>query len=131
MHVEVIDEGVKFSLFGTSQKPIFDGPNEGLSEYGNIILDSLSTWLSRKHDIQGKPIESMEIEIEGFAPEDSDEDHWTASINQAMLIRKKLKVSGVPENYIKKVVGYGDRRKPSITGNDYDQSVSIIIRNKK
>ena len=31
----------------------------------------------------------------------------------------------------KKVVGYGDRRKPSITGNEDDQSVSIIIRNKK
>ena len=134
MHVEVIDEGVKLSLFGTSQRPIFDGSNGGLSEYGNIVVNSLGTWLSRKHDMRGKPIEPMEIEIEGFAPEDSNEDHWTASMNQAMLIRKKLRDNGVPENFIKKVVAYGDKRKPPTTGNpanEDDQSVSIIIRNKK
>ena len=84
--------------------------------------------------MRGKPIEPMEIEIEGFAPEGSNEDHWTASMNQAMLIRKKLRDNGVPENFIKKVVAYGDKRKPPTTGNqanEDDQSVSIIIRNKK
>ena len=55
MHVEVIDEGIKLSLFNSPKRNIFDNENgtDGLSEYGNVLIDSLGLWLSRKYDVQG------------------------------------------------------------------------------
>ncbi len=140
MHVEVIDEGVKLNLFGTSQRPFFNDLDDGLSEYGNVIVNSLGSWLSRKYDKRGQPLAPMEIEIEGFAPERNDgkardkypRDPWTASMDQAIMIRDQLLQNGVRTNYIKKIVGYGDKhRVTSDATNEIDQSVSIIIRNKK
>jgi len=133
MHVEVIDEGVKLNLFGTSQRPFFNDLDKGLSEYGNVIVNSLGSVLSRKYDKRGQALAPMEIEIEGFAPERNDgEDPWTASMDQAIMIRDQLLQNGVRTNYIKKIVGYGDKhRVPSDATNEIDQSVSIIIRNKK
>ena len=140
MHVEVIDEGVKLNLFGTSQRPFFNNLDDGLSEYGNVIVNSLGSLLSRKYDKRGQALAPMEIEIEGFAPERNDgkawdkypRDPWTASMDQAIMIRNQLLQNGVRTNYIKKIVGYGDKhRVPSDATNKIDQSVSIIIRNKK
>ena len=82
----------------------------------------------------------LDSEIEGFAPEKNDgkawdkypRDPWTASMDQAIMIRDQLLQNGVRTNYIKKIVGYGDKhRVPSDATNKIDQSVSIIIRNKK
>ena len=133
MHVEIIDEGVKLNLFGTSQRPFFNDLDEGLSEYGNVVVKSLGTWLSQKYDKRGDPLGPMEIEIEGFAPKNDDgKNPWTASMEQAIMIRDQLLQNGVRTNYIKKIVGYGDKhRVPSDATNEIDQSVSIIIRNKK
>ena len=72
MHVEVIDEGVKLNLFGTSQRPFFNDLDDGLSEYGNVIVNSLGSLLSRKYDKRGQALAPMEIEIEGFAPEKNE-----------------------------------------------------------
>ena len=48
------------------------------------------------------------------------------------MIRDQLLQNGVRTDYIKKIVGYGDKHKvPSDATNKIDQSVSIIIRNKK
>ena len=64
MHVEVIDEGIKLSLFNSPKRNIFEknGP-DGLSEYGNVLIDSLGVWLSRKYDVQGEKIGEMDTEL--------------------------------------------------------------------
>jgi len=135
MHVEVIDEGVKLSLFSTPQRKLFGENEEGLSEYGNVVIDSLGTWLSRKYGKRGETLEDLEIEIEGHSkkdPEVEDQDPWQDSIDQANKIRKKLIQNGMNKNFIRKIVGYGDRRiSQDNPTNDFEQSVSIIIRNKK
>ena len=107
-----------------------NGP-DGLSEYGNVLIDSLGLWLSRKYDVQGKKIGEMDIEIEGHSKKSGT---FEDSIEHANSIRKKLTMKGVSTNFIKKIVGYGDRHPLPQTGEageDIDQRVSIIIRNKK
>jgi chemotaxis protein MotB len=132
MHVEVIDEGIKLSLFNSPKRSIFDNENgqDGLSEYGNVLIDSLGVWLSRKYDVQGEKIGEMDIEIEGHSKQTGT---WEESIRQANSIREKLTNNGVDENHVKKIVGYGNRHPlPPNDGaaEDINQRVSIIIRNK-
>ena len=132
MHVEVIDEGIKLSLFNSPKRNIFEKNRPGgLSEYGNVLIDSLGVWLSRKYDVQGKKIGKMDIEIEGHSKKTGT---FEESIQQAYSIREKLTKNGVDENYIKKIVGYGNRQ-PLLPNDgaagDINQRVSIIIRNKK
>ena len=134
MHVEVIDEGIKLSLFSTPKRDFFRGGNRSnenrdLSDYGTVVVDSLGSWLSRKFDKRGDPVEEMEIEIEGHATAGvGKENPWVESINQANMIREKLIQNGVNPDYIKKIVGYGDRhsQEPGKTNR-----VSLVIRNKK
>ena len=133
MHVEVIDEGIKLSLFNSPKRNIFDNENgtDGLSEYGNVLIDSLGLWLSRKYDVQGEIIGEMDIEIEGHSKTSGT---FEDSIEHANSIRKKLTMKGVSTNFIKKIVGYGNRHPLPQTGEageDINQRVSIIIRNKK
>jgi len=131
MHIEVVDEGVKVSLFNTPQRDIFGEGEKDLSSYGEVVIDSLGTWLSREHDRFGEPLEDVEIEIEGHSATDTQGDGWAESIEQAVEIRKRLiEENGVNAANIKRVVGYGPKKatqdKPQSS-----KSVSIIIREKK
>ena len=130
MHIEVIDEGVKVNLFNTPQRDIFGESEKNLSTYGEVVIDSLGTWLSRKYDRFGEPLEDVEIEIQGHANSEAGIKGWNESIQQAVDIRKRLiNENGVNPANIKRVVGYGPKEatpdKPQSS-----KSVSIIIREK-
>jgi chemotaxis protein MotB len=133
MHIEVVEEGVKVTLFNTPQRDIFGGDEKDLSAYGEVVVDSLGTWLSRKHDRFGEPLKDVDIEIEGHAaPDDQDQGKaWRESIAQAVEIRKRLiEVNGVNPANIKKVVGYGPKK--STQGKFRSgKHVSIVIREDK
>ena len=133
MHIEVVEEGVKVTLFNTPQRDIFGGDEKDLSTYGEVVVDSLGTWLSRKHDRFGEALKDVDIEIEGHAvPDDQDQGKpWRESIAQAVEIRKRLiKVNGVSPANIKKVVGYGPKK--STQGKSPSgKHVSIFIREDK
>ena len=134
MHVEVIDEGIKLSLFNSPKRSIFDNENEqdGLSEYGNVLIDSLGIWFSRKYDVHGKKMGDVDIEIEGHSNQTGT---FADSIRHANKIREKLITNNEEiKNKIKKIVGYGNRHPLSPndgSAEDINQRVSIIIRNKK
>ena len=133
MHIDVVEEGVKVSLFNTPQRDIFGDDEKDLSAYGEVVVDSLGTWLSRKHDRFGDPLKDVEIEIEGHsAPDDQDPGKaWRESIAQAVEIRKRLiEINGVNPANIKKVVGYGPKK--SAQGKySSGKHVSIVIREDK
>ena len=133
MHIEVVEEGVKATLFDTPQRDIFGGEEKDLSAYGEVVVDSLGTWLSRKHDRFGEPLKNVDIEIEGHAAPDGQDQGkaWRESIAQAVEIRKRLiEVNGVDPANIKKVVGYGPKK--STQGKTRSgKHVSIVIREDK
>ena len=131
MHIEVVDEGVKVSLFNTPQRDIFGEGEKDLSTYGEVVIDSLGTWLSREHDRFGEPLEDVEIEIEGHSATDAQGNGWKESIEQAIEIRKRLITeNGVSSANIKRVVGYGPKKATQDKPHS-SKSVSIIIREKK
>tara|TARA_B100001079_G_scaffold243370_1_gene229976 strand:+ start:964 stop:1668 length:705 start_codon:yes stop_codon:yes gene_type:complete len=131
MHIEVVDEGVKVSLFNTPQRDIFGESEKKLSTYGEVVIDSLGTWLSREHDRFGEPLEDVEIEIEGHSATDTQGNGWAESIEQAVGIRKRLiDENGVNPANIKRVVGYGPKKATQDKPHS-SKSVSIIIREKK
>jgi len=131
MHIEVVDEGVKVSLFNTPQRDIFGESEKKLSTYGEVVIDSLGTWLSREHDRFGEPLEDVEIEIEGHSATDTQGNGWAESIEQAVEIRKRLiDENGVNPANIKRVVGYGPKKATQDKPHS-SKSVSIIIREKK
>ena len=131
MHIEVVDEGVKVSLFNTPQRDIFGDTEKKLSTYGEVVIDSLGTWLSREHDRFGQPLEDVEIEVEGHSATDSQGKGWRESIEQAVQIRKRLiDENGVNPENIKRVVGYGPKKATQDKPHS-SKSVSIIIREKK
>ena len=133
MHIEVVEEGVKATLFDTPQRDIFGGDEKDLSAYGEVVVDSLGTWLSRKHDRFGEALKNVDIEIEGHAAPDGQDQGkaWRESIAQAVEIRKRLiEVNGVDPANIKKVVGYGPKKSTQgkfLSG----KHVSIVIREDK
>ncbi|MDB4807907.1 OmpA family protein [Verrucomicrobia bacterium] len=133
MHIEVVEEGVKATLFDTPQRDIFGGDEKDLSAYGEVVVDSLGTWLSRKHDRFGEALKNVDIEIEGHAAPDGEDQGkaWRESIAQAVEIRKRLiEVNGVNPANIKKVVGYGPKKSTQgkfLSG----KHVSIVIREDK
>ena len=132
MHIEVIDEGVKVSLFNTPQRDVFNDGEKDLSAYGEVVVDSLGTWLSRKHDRFGKTLEGLEIEVEGFSSGGGEDaaKAWDESIEQAVDIRNRLiNKNGVSPSSIKKVVGYGPKRATHGKAKS-GKNVSIVVREK-
>ena len=122
---------MKVSLFNTPQRDIFGEGEKDLSTYGEVVIDSLGTWLSREHDRFGEPLEDVEIEIEGHSATDAQGNGWKESIEQAIEIRKRLITeNGVSSANIKRVVGYGPKKATQEKPHS-SKSVSIIIREKK
>lgn len=107
LRMELLNDGIRLSLFDRHQRPLFDPGSPHLSKYGEWVFTTLAWQITRFTN-------NFTLEIEGhteggYVPKPGEMDVWDLSIERAQATRRLLMKHDVRSSQFSKVSGYGDR----------------------
>ena len=128
MRMELLNDGIRLSLFDRHQKPLFDPGSTELSKYGEWVFKTLAWQITRFTN-------HFTLEIEGhtefnYRPNPGDPDAWDLSTDRAQAARKLLMDQDVKSSQIRRVSGYAASLPlQGVSTNDpRNRRVAVILR---
>jgi chemotaxis protein MotB len=105
VHLDMTPDGIRINVFDKASKPIFEPQSTKLTPYGDWIFNTLAWEISR--------VTNFSVELEGHTeagnrPLSLTYGDWEISTDRSTAVRRKLIFSGVTEQQITKVAGFGD-----------------------
>ena len=128
IRMELMNDGIRLSLFDRHERPLFDAGSTKLSEYGRWVFTTLAWQITRFTN-------NFTLEIEGhteadYRPEPGQPDAWDLSTDRAQEARRLLMSQDVSSSQISRVSGYASTL-PMIgvsTNDPRNRRVSLILR---
>lgn len=123
--VERTSEGLLITFFDSPGKPLFQAGAKGMTEYGQLVLETVGWELARYPQV--------ELELNGHTSGEAgsgEGDPWELSASRANMARQLLQSFGVKPQQIRKVSGLGtDQPLPDKPHDDPgNRRVAILVR---
>ena len=106
LRMELLNDGIRMTLFDRHQKPLFDSGSPELSEYGRWVFTTLAWQITRFTN-------HFTLEVEGhteagYVSRPGQPDAWDLSTARAQAARKLLMDHDVRSRQFRRVSGYAD-----------------------
>ena len=125
--LEMTPEGMRITIFDRARKPIFDQGTAKLTQYGSWVFSTVAWQIAR--------YKNFLVELEGhteagFKPPRDGYGAWELSADRALVGRRKLILSGVGDEQVREVHGFGDTMPLSrLEPNDEkNRRVTVLLR---
>ncbi len=124
---EITPEGLRISVFDHATRPVFLKDSADFTEYGAWVFSTLAWEIAR--------YTTFSLELEGHAEQGYRAARarygvWELSVDRANAARRELRESGVREEQMHRVAGYGSTQ--PLTGVDPDapvnRRVTVLLR---
>ncbi|MBI3415010.1 MAG: OmpA family protein [Verrucomicrobia bacterium] len=125
--LEMTPDGMRITVFDRARKPVFEAGTAQLTQYGTWVFSTVAWQIAR--------YKAFIVELEGhteagFKPGRENYGVWELSADRALIARRKLLQSGVGDEQVREVHGFGDTM--PMTGIDpadeKNRRVTVLLR---
>ena len=125
--LEMTPDGMRVTIFDRARKPVFELGAATLTTYGSWVFSTVAWQIAR--------YKSFLVELEGhtetgFKPAREGYGPWELSSDRALIARRKIIESGVADEQVREVHGFGDTvPMPGIAPTDEkNRRVTVLLR---